>query len=95
MCIRDRCYSKEKEVLNMHAWEQIQQTLDYIEEHLSEATDIEKLANMAGLSTFYFQRLFRRLVKKMCIRDRSRSSSLCFRATFDRNSDGAESQILM
>ena len=48
----------------MHAWEQVQKTLDYIEEHLSEATDIEKLAKMAGLSPFYFQRLFRRLVKK-------------------------------
>lgn len=48
----------------MHAWEQIQKTVDYIEENLSEEIKIEKLANMAALSQFYFQRLFRRLVKK-------------------------------
>lgn len=48
----------------MHAWEQIQATVDYIEDHIAEPFDIEKLANMAALSPFYYQRLFRRLVKK-------------------------------
>jgi len=48
----------------MHAWEQIQKTVDYIEEKVSEEIKIETLANMAALSQFYFQRLFKRLVKR-------------------------------
>ena len=48
----------------MHAWEQIQSTVDYIEAHLGEDLDTAELARMAGLSPFYFQRLFRRLVKR-------------------------------
>lgn len=48
----------------MHAWEQIQLTVDYIEEHLSEEIKIESLAQLASLSPFYYQRLFSRLVKK-------------------------------
>ncbi|SMP45598.1 AraC family transcriptional regulator [Anoxynatronum buryatiense] len=48
----------------MHAWEQIQKTVDYIEDELSEEIQIETLAHMAGLSRFYFQRLFKRLVKR-------------------------------
>lgn len=48
----------------MHAWEQIQQTIDFIEYHLDEEISIESLAKMASLSPFYYQRLFRRLVKK-------------------------------
>ncbi|MDD3307427.1 MAG: AraC family transcriptional regulator [Acetobacterium sp.] len=48
----------------MHAWEQIQKTIDFIEDHLTEEIEIEKLAGMAALSPFYFQRLFSRLVKK-------------------------------
>lgn len=48
----------------MHAWEQIQKTVDYIEKHLSEEIKIEDMAQLACLSPFYFQRLFRRLVKK-------------------------------
>ena len=48
----------------MHAWEQIQQTIEYIENHLDEEINIEKLAEIASLSPFYFQRLFSRLVKK-------------------------------
>ncbi|WP_242844352.1 AraC family transcriptional regulator [Candidatus Soleaferrea massiliensis] len=48
----------------MHAWEQIQITLDYIEEHLGQELRIEHLAGMAGLSPFYYQRLFSRLVRK-------------------------------
>lgn len=48
----------------MHAWEQIQLTLDFIEDHLDEEINIESLAKMASLSQFYYQRLFSRLVKK-------------------------------
>ncbi|SNS71233.1 transcriptional regulator, AraC family [Anaerovirgula multivorans] len=48
----------------MHAWEQIQKSIDYIEVHISEEIKIRTLANIAALSQFYFQRLFRRLVKK-------------------------------
>ncbi len=48
----------------MHAWEQIQQTIDFIEDHLNEEMTIEGLAKMASLSVFYYQRLFSRLVKK-------------------------------
>jgi len=48
----------------MHAWESIQKAVNYIEEHIAEETPIEELAKIASLSTFYFQRLFVRLVKK-------------------------------
>ncbi|MPM19305.1 HTH-type transcriptional activator RhaS [bioreactor metagenome] len=48
----------------MHAWEQIQATVDYIEEHISEEISIEELAREACLSQLYYQRLFYRLVKK-------------------------------
>ncbi len=48
----------------MHAWEQIQKTVDFIDENLSEEIKIETLTNIAGLSQFYFQRLFKRLVKR-------------------------------
>lgn len=48
----------------MHAWEQIQETIDFIEAHLSEEISIDSLAKMAALSPFYYQRLFSRLVKK-------------------------------
>jgi AraC family transcriptional regulator len=53
-----------KEVQNMHAWESIQSTLGWIEENLSEHAEIEKLAEIAHLSPFYYQRLFSRLVGK-------------------------------
>lgn len=48
----------------MHAWEAIQNSLNYMEEHLSEDIKIEALAKVASLSPYYFQRLFRRLIKK-------------------------------
>lgn len=48
----------------MHAWEAIEQSLDFIEEHLAEEISTEELANTACLSPFYFQRLFKRLVRK-------------------------------
>ncbi len=48
----------------MHAWQQIQKTVDYIENHISEEMGISELAKLASLSQFYYQRLFSRLVKK-------------------------------
>lgn len=48
----------------MHAWEAIQTTADYIEEHLAEEITIDELAKLAYLSPFYYQRLFSKLVKK-------------------------------
>ncbi|MHC1723841.1 MAG: helix-turn-helix domain-containing protein [Aminipila sp.] len=48
----------------MHAWEQIQKTINYIEEHLSEEIKIDNLAQIASLSQFYYQRLFSYLVKR-------------------------------
>ncbi len=48
----------------MHAWEAIEQSLTFIEEHLAEEISAEELANTVGLSPFYFQRLFKRLVNK-------------------------------
>ena len=48
----------------MHAWEAIEQSLTFIEEHLAEEISTETLANTVGLSPFYFQRLFKRLVNK-------------------------------
>ena len=48
----------------MHAWEAIQKTLDFIDEHIGENIKIEELAEIASLSLFYYQRLFSRLVKK-------------------------------
>lgn len=48
----------------MHAWEAIQNSLNYIEDHLSENIKMEPLANVVALSPYYFQRLFGRLVKK-------------------------------
>lgn len=48
----------------MYTWETIDKTLDYIEEHLTEEIKTETLAEMANLSLFYYQRIFKRLVKK-------------------------------
>ncbi|MCH1982001.1 AraC family transcriptional regulator [Ruminococcus sp. OA3] len=48
----------------MYAWEQIQKTLDYIDENLGEPLKIKQLSEIAALSPFYYQRLFGRLVKK-------------------------------
>lgn len=52
------------EVQHMYAWEAIQKTLDYMEEHIDENPQVEELAAIAALSPFYYQRLFSRLVKK-------------------------------
>lgn len=48
----------------MTAWEAIQKTLEYIEEHIGENLEMEELAKVAALSPFYYQRLFSRLVHK-------------------------------
>lgn len=48
----------------MHAWEQVQKTIDFIETHLGEEISIDSLAKIAARSPFYYQRLFHRLVKK-------------------------------
>ena len=48
----------------MAAWEVIQDALDAIDRNLPEEIGIEALAAGASLSPFYFQRLFRKLVKK-------------------------------
>lgn len=48
----------------MHAWEAIQLAVDYIEENLKNDIDTVVLAETVGLSPFYFQRLFARLVNK-------------------------------
>ncbi len=47
----------------MHAWEAIQNSLNYIEDHLTENIKIETLASVAALSPYYYQRLFKGLVK--------------------------------
>ena len=43
----------------MHAWEAVQKSVD-----LQENIRAEALAEIIGLSPFYFQRLFKRLVNK-------------------------------
>lgn len=45
----------------MHAWESIQDTLEYIEENSNSTLKITELASIANLSPFYYQRLFKRL----------------------------------
>lgn len=48
----------------MYAYENIEISLNYIEQHLTEKIEIEQLAKIACLSTFYYQRLFKKLVEK-------------------------------
>lgn len=48
----------------MHAWKAIQQVVDHIETHTTEDISIEALATIAGLSLYYLQRLFKRIVNK-------------------------------
>ena len=43
----------------MQGWiEGIQNSIDYIEQHLADELDIEEIAGMAALSPFYYQRIF-------------------------------------
>ena len=39
----------------MHAWEAIQNTVDYIEAHIKEDISAERLSEIAGLSPFIFR----------------------------------------
>ena len=48
----------------MHAWKSIQKSIEYIETHTTDEISIETLADIANLSPYYYQRLFKRLVKK-------------------------------
>ncbi|MCM0747448.1 AraC family transcriptional regulator [Clostridioides difficile] len=48
----------------MYAYETIEKSLNYIEQHLNEKIETEELAEIACLSTFYYQHLFKKLVKK-------------------------------
>lgn len=48
----------------MESWESINKTLAFIEENLAEKLEMDSLARKANLSSFYYQRLFRRLVGK-------------------------------
>jgi AraC-like DNA-binding protein/predicted transcriptional regulator YdeE len=54
-----------QEMMNgMIAWQAIQASVDWIEEHLADELSIRTLARTANLSPYYFQRLFRKLVGK-------------------------------
>lgn len=48
----------------MQAWQRISSVLNYIEDNIGEPMTAGNLARIAGLSNFYFQRLFSRYVKK-------------------------------
>jgi len=48
----------------METWQCIEEVTDYIENNLENKITIEKLASIANLSPFYFQKLFKRLVGK-------------------------------
>jgi AraC family transcriptional regulator len=48
----------------MESWECIEKVTGYIEENLSQEIRIDTLAEIANLSPFYFQKLFKRLVNK-------------------------------
>jgi AraC family transcriptional regulator len=48
----------------MHAWESIQRVVDHIETHTKDEFHMESLAEIAFLSPYYFQRLFKRLLSK-------------------------------
>ena len=47
----------------MHSWEAIEQSLTYIEEHLTEEISTEALQALS-VCPFHFQRLFKQLVNK-------------------------------
>ncbi len=48
----------------MYTGEIIEEILDYIEEHIEDKIKNVSLAEMTGLSPFYFQRIFKRIVRK-------------------------------
>lgn len=84
----------ERELIYMHAWEAIQKTLNYIEEHLGEDILIEELSEIAALSLFYYQRLFTRLVKTS-VRDYVKLRRLARSATMLRNKENRIIDIAM
>ena len=45
----------------MESWEYIQKAIDWIEQHIDNKLEITGLSNIAYLSPFYFQRLFKRM----------------------------------
>ncbi len=51
----------------MESWECIEKVTDYIDKNLGEEITIDCLADIANLSPFYFQKLFKRLVNKTAI----------------------------
>lgn len=53
-----------RECIRLDARVPIQRTIDYIEENLHDEIATEKLAGIASLSLFHYQRLFARLVNK-------------------------------
>lgn len=48
----------------MLTWELMEQSLDWIEEHLTGTIEISDLAKMTHISPFYYQRLFKKLTGK-------------------------------
>ena len=42
----------------MHAWEAIQNTVDYIEAHIKEDISAERLSEIAGLSPYFISEYF-------------------------------------
>lgn len=48
----------------MLTWELMEQSLDWIEEHLSGTIEVSDLAEMTHISSFYYQRLFKKLTGK-------------------------------
>ena len=50
---------QRREVLCLKGWiEGFQESIDYIEQHLTESIDIEEIAGRAAISSFYYQRIF-------------------------------------
>ncbi|MGA4712781.1 helix-turn-helix domain-containing protein [Bacillus safensis] len=45
----------------------IQETLNYIEQHLKDDLSLQTLAKHAGYSRFHFHRMFKRVIKKSVV----------------------------
>nr|WP_223067084.1 AraC family transcriptional regulator [Paenibacillus caui] len=54
----------------------IHQSIDYIERHLDESIELERVAAHVGFSMFHFHRIFRREVG-MTVADYVRTRRLC------------------
>ena len=70
----------------MHAWETIDQSLNYIEEHLSGEISTEELADMVGLSQFSENRSrsMRNPGKQISIQHMAASAQPHYRTIFGR-----------